>query len=90
MYLASDYFLSDKATVEINRGDAVHTDVHILIRDANGSFQISAYMSYPEAQSLVGTYSRTANHSRLKFGDFIVYDDLGGKIDDLKFTLEMM
>lgn len=90
MYVASDYFLSDEATVEINRGDAVHTDVHILIRDANGSFQISAFMSYSEAQALIGTYFRTTNHSRMMFGDFTVYDDLGGKIDDLKFALEMM
>jgi hypothetical protein len=90
MYLASDYFLSDKATVEVHRGDAVHTDVHILIRDLNGSFQISSYMSYPEAQAFVGTYMRSANHSWFRFGDFVVYDNHGGKIDDLKFTLEMM
>jgi hypothetical protein len=47
-------------------------------------------MSYPEAQAFVGTYMRSANHSWFRFGDFVVYDNHGGKIDDLKFTLEMM
>lgn len=90
MYVASDIFLSDKATVEVTQGQDVHTDVHILVRDLNGSFQVSAYMSYPEMQELVDTYSRGANHSSFSFNGFRVYDDIDGKIDDLKFTLEMM
>ena len=91
MYLASDYFLSDTATVEVVTNDPWLTnDVHILVRDLNGSFQISAYMSYPEMQALVATYHRHTTHSSIKFGDFRVYADRGGKVDDLKFTLEMI
>lgn len=90
MYVASDIFLSDEATVEVSNGEHVYTDVHILVRDLNGSFQVSAYMSYAEMQELVGTYSRGATHSSISFNGFRVYDHLGSKIDDLKFTLEMM
>lgn len=90
MYVASDIFLSDEATVEVERGEHIHTDVHILIRDYRGSFQVTAYMSYEEAQALVGTYSDTDYHSSLVFDGFRVYDNIGGKMDDLKFTLEMM
>lgn len=90
MYVASDYFLTDEATVEVTRGEHVYTDVHILVRDANGSFQISAYMSNAEMQELVGTYMRASTHSSLSFDGFRVYAPKSGKIDDLKFTLEMM
>ena len=90
MYVASDYFISDEATVEVNRGEWTHTDVHILVRDANGAFQISAYMSYSEMQELVGTYMRASTHSSLSFDGFRVYAPHGGKMDQLKFTLEMM
>jgi hypothetical protein len=90
MYVASDIFLSDGAIVEVSQDWGSHTDVHILVRDLNGSFQISAYMSYREMQDLVGTYSRASTHSSLSFNGFRVYDDIGGKMDDLKFTLEMM
>lgn len=90
MYLASDYFLSDEATVEVTPNYSDGTDVYIRIRDINGSFQISAFMSYSDAQALVGTYNVSANHSWLKFGDFVVYDKKGGQMDELKFTLEMM
>ena len=90
MYLASDYFLSPEATVEVTSGEHIHTDVHILVRDLKGSFQISAYMSISEAKALLDTYCQSANHSWFRFGGFIVYDKHGGKMDDLKFTLEMM
>lgn len=90
VYVTNNYFLSDEATVEVNRGENVTSDVHILVRDANGAFQISAYMSYAEAQELVGTYYSASTHSSLSFDGFRVYDNIGGKMDDLKFTLEMM
>lgn len=90
MYVASDYFLSDEATVEVSRGEHVTSDVHILVRDANGAFQISAYMSYAEAQDLVGTYYSASTHSSLSFDGFRVYALHGDKMDELKFTLEMM
>lgn len=90
MYVASDIFLSDEATVKVEHGKHDYSGVHILIRDYRGLFQVNAYMSYAEAQELVGTYRDTEYHSSLVFDGFRVYDVIGGKMDDLKFTLEMI
>lgn len=88
MYVASDYFLSPEATVEVTSGEHVHTDVHILVRDLNGSFQITAYMSISEAKALLDSYFQSSHHSGIRFDGFIVYDKHGGKVDELKATLE--
>lgn len=90
MYVRPDMFLSEDAEIEVTRDGSKYTDVFIRVSDVNGSFEVVAYMSYPEAQALLGTYQRLTHHSTIMFGDLRVYAPHGGKIDDLKFTLEMM
>lgn len=93
MYVRSDMFLTDKASVEVSRDPERNTstsDVFIRISDVNGSFEVVGYMTYAEAQALVGTYQSLSTHSTLSFDGTRVYAPKGGLIDELKFTLEMM
>lgn len=92
MYQRADIFLSDEATVKVSRGDADYTDVMIHIRDPKASFNLSVFMSYREMQHFVGDYWAGEYHSCFYFfkDGLSVYDKVGGKMDDLKFTLEML
>lgn len=88
MYVSADYFLSPEATVDVERPNDER--VEILIRDLGGSFQINTFLSAEEARAFLSEYAKFDYHSRFRFNGFTVYDNVGGKMDELKLTLEMI
>lgn len=85
MYQIADLFLSDKATVEVTRGEYHSSDVQVCVRDFNGDFQILTYLAKGEVSDLIDTWAflPMSKLVSIVLDGFRLYDYPGQIVDEL-------